>query len=566
MNNPINLKDRNIKSKKNGFTLVEMLVVAPIIILMIVVFIGAMITMTGDVLATRASSALSLNIQDALSRIEQDVKSSGGYLSSNNILLTSPQGYNNDTTKFHNANSANDIGDTLILNSYATTKNPISSSDTVNLAYLSDQPNACGSTEINKNPLLMMNVIYFIKDNTLWRRVVASSDYETISCVNGVVGTPWQKPSCAPGYSSAFCKAEDIKLVENVDIDGFVVEYFTTPTSASKNIIADDSSKSDDERLGVLKMSNTVKISISATKTIAGREVKKSSSIRATSRNNKRSANQFIEVLVVAGGGGGGSGNANYGGGGGGGGGLVHKSKLSILPQSYYVTVGGGGSGSTAITSKGNNGGNSSFSNSVIAIGGGGGGSYSSSSGSNGGSGGGSTNGWFAGLATTGQGFSGGIGSTLTAQFGGGGGGGSSSIGSSGSATSGGSGGSGLSKNISGSAINYAGGGGGGSFSTSAGSGGSGGGGNGGTGGNSGSAGTANLGGGGGASGGTGGGGGNGGSGIVIIKYLTDLLTATGGTITYLNSSGGGSRSTPAYSGGYTVHTFNSSGNFTIQN
>jgi type II secretory pathway pseudopilin PulG len=41
-------------------------------------------------------------------------------------------------------------------------------------------------------------------------------------------------------------------------------------------------------------------------------------------------------------------------------------------------------------------------------------------------------------------------------------------------------------------------------------------------------------------------------------------VSATGGTITYIDSSGLNPRSSPAYAGGYTVHTFTSSGTFTI--
>ncbi|NBV80048.1 MAG: hypothetical protein EBR62_09370, partial [Verrucomicrobia bacterium] len=61
--------------------------------------------------------------------------------------------------------------------------------------------------------------------------------------------------------------------------------------------------------------------------------------------------------------------------------------------------------------------------------------------------------------------------------------------------------------------------------------------------------GTANRGGGGGG-GGAGDKGGNGGSGVVIIRYLTGTATCTGGTVTT--------------SGLYTIHTFTSSGTFTV--
>lgn len=50
----------------------------------------------------------------------------------------------------------------------------------------------------------------------------------------------------------------------------------------------------------------------------------------------------------------------------------------------------------------------------------------------------------------------------------------------------------------------------------------------------------------------------------VIIMRSTSCTTPTGGTVTYADSNGANPRSSPAYSGGYTVHTFTSSGTFRI--
>ena len=101
----------------NGFTVVEMLVVAPIVILFIGAFISAIVSMTGQVLISRASNSLMYNIQDALNRIEQDTKISNKLLATNDITgLTSPQGYNDDTTPFENASPTS--GNAIILEQF----------------------------------------------------------------------------------------------------------------------------------------------------------------------------------------------------------------------------------------------------------------------------------------------------------------------------------------------------------------------------------------------------------------------------------------------------------------
>jgi hypothetical protein len=302
-----------------------------------------------------------------------------------------------------------------------------------------------------------------------------------------------------------------------------------------------------------------------------------------------------VEALVVAGGGGGGMDM----GGGGGGGGLLYGSSMSITAgTAYTVTVGAGGYGAPSagggyrtdgagpqptyhqFTISATAGGNSTFS-SLTAVGGG----YGASSywgytpnyglGGSGGSGGGAsgysngTSGSGGGAGTAGQGNRGG---NVGGQYYSGGGGGAGAAGADG--TNQAHGGIGVYNSILGIGYYWAGGGGGGAYSLSAGgNGGLGGAGGGAVGTTIGGAGLNNGSPGGGGSpgsqtntpggnagantGGGGGGGshynsnnkgGEGGSGIVVIRYA-GAQKATGGTITTV--------------GGYTIHTFTTSGTFT---
>ncbi len=247
------------------------------------------------------------------------------------------------------------------------------------------------------------------------------------------------------------------------------------------------------------------------------------------------------DIIVVGGGGAGSSG-------GGGGGGFIATS-TEISDDPYVVTVGNGGS-----VTHGN--GYDSIFGSFDAVGGGAGAGINSGSGANGGSGGGggSTCGGgpvsAGGLGTTGQGNNGGSAAAgnCIVPYTSGGGGGAGAAGQNSTATTNGNGGIGTTSSITGTVTYYSGGGGSGDYygTEPFGTGGLGGGGNGG---NPATAGTANTGGGGGGTinGGTSG---NGGSGVVIIKYLTSADgDGTGGIITHV--------------GGYTIHTFTSSGIFT---
>ncbi len=280
-----------------------------------------------------------------------------------------------------------------------------------------------------------------------------------------------------------------------------------------------------------------------------------------------------LQYVVVAGGGGGG-GWVGSGGGAGGyrssvtgessGGGVSAETPLAVISgTSFSVTVGAGGIGTSinpggSVGTSGTNGGDSVF-GSITSVGGGRGASWNSSGAQSGGSGGGIDNNLTGSrLGTAGQGYDGGIGSAVP-NYAGSGGGGAGQAGQNATTVLGGNGGNGVQTSITGTATYYAGGGGGGVNTpvsgSAAGSGGLGGGGAGrqsnGVSGTA-PAGTVNTGGGGGGDGLSGPSsqttGGNGGSGIVIVRYL-GAQRGTGGTVTS--------------AGGYTIHTFTTSGTFT---
>lgn len=247
-----------------------------------------------------------------------------------------------------------------------------------------------------------------------------------------------------------------------------------------------------------------------------------------------------VNYLVVAGGGGAAGGLLNTTIGGGGGAGGMKTGSLTVATGAYAITVGAGGAGGTSAA--GTNGSNSSIAAAVVSTGGGGGGFGEAGNGVAGGSGGGGgsevTPGTGGAASPAGQGNAGGagFGSASAGERSSGGGGGAGAVGGAGIINAGGAGGAGSASSISGASVTYAAGGAG--WSNTQGS-------------HTGTAGTANR--------GNGGeatltnpatAGGAGGSGIVIVSYTTGSFTATGGTITY--------------SGGNTIHTFTTSGTFTV--
>jgi len=260
--------------------------------------------------------------------------------------------------------------------------------------------------------------------------------------------------------------------------------------------------------------------------------------LRAQGMDGRKKAATQLEYLLI--GGGGGAGIANTGAGGGGAGEYL-EGIISLPVGSYAVTIGTGGAlGLAGNNGIGSNGDPSTFAGLTARGGGGGGGADYSATTVNGLSGGSGGGGGSFGTGSDGIGglnvgantFPGASGSGQTGVYrAGGGGGGAGGPGTPGTSGGGGSGGAGKTSSITGSPVTRAGGGRGGVVFVAAGSNGAGAG--------------PNTG-----SGGDGENSTNGADGVFIIRYLTGTANCTGGTVTT--------------SGGYTIHTFTSSGTFTV--
>ena len=250
------------KDKPTGFTIVEMVIIAPIVILVIGVFIFAVVKMTGDVMATRSSNTLAYDLQDALNRIEQDIALSKEFLASTNIAMVSPQGADNSSLAFNGWPTG-----PIILNSYANSSNPLNS--TRNLIYLNNMPNHCSDNLLKtKNTTLMTNIVYFIDPSTkiLWRRVIMPANYASIGC-----DTPWQQPSCsyAATINNTSCKIRDIKVIDNV-------------TAFSKSLYKKDQVTP----ASTPTEAEVMKITITSSFKAAGRDISQTGTIRATKLND----------------------------------------------------------------------------------------------------------------------------------------------------------------------------------------------------------------------------------------------------------------------------------------
>lgn len=243
-----------------------MLIIAPVVILAISGFVALMITMIGDSLATRDSNTLTFETQDALERIEDDTRLTTQFLTTTNTL-PSPQGSDSNytgTAAFTNTSN------TLIMGGLTTDKNPVDTSR--QLVFYANQPNDCGTLQ-NYNRPFQEKIIYFINNGSLWRRSVVP-DYNTTTPVNDstVCSAPWQQNSCSPGYTGSRCQRNDIEVMKN--ISSFTIKYLSSPSSDV------------DLGAGQALSANAIEVIITGQKTVKGRVVTSTGTIRGTKLNS----------------------------------------------------------------------------------------------------------------------------------------------------------------------------------------------------------------------------------------------------------------------------------------
>lgn len=256
------------KSRFNlrGFTVVEVMVIAPVLMLVIGVFVGVITELVSQSVVSRAQSQAVYDVQDALSRIEQDVKTSSGFLSTNSMSSTilSPQGLNDDTTAYTGGSSV------LILKMTATTTNP---NDSAVKPVYSNTPNTCTNVNVIYNTPMIYNVVYFVKNGSLWRRTMMPSGYNNSPSVVWC-NTAYQQPSCTVGVVNANCLTEDIEILQNMDTSTtpFALNYYTNANNFTPTAITS----------GNASTLNTVQVNLITKSTIAGKDIKKSGSLRVS--------------------------------------------------------------------------------------------------------------------------------------------------------------------------------------------------------------------------------------------------------------------------------------------
>lgn len=203
--------------KMQGFTIVEVAVVVPMIALVVLGILGLLVSLITDMAATSSQSMSANDALNAVAIIRKDIESSKSFFPStlpSNYNITSPL---TTTTTFQTQISSLPI---LLIETTDQIKNPINSTTTLPAKVGSG--NTCNTlTDITNTNTLSAAIVYFVSNNILYRRVIPDNT-NTPTC-----GTPLIHKNCPTTASD--CAPKDTPILYNVK--SFDITYFPDPAA-----------------------------------------------------------------------------------------------------------------------------------------------------------------------------------------------------------------------------------------------------------------------------------------------------------------------------------------------
>lgn len=268
------------QQKQRGFTLVEVSVVVPMIIIIIVGILALLITLVRNNVVQSTRSAIVNDTRLALGSLEKDINAStlffpstlpgGTYSDFNQPGLSGTYKTNGTTVSGATSTSIN----TLMVQSYNQIADPQDTTGTKTIAAFKGTAPCSGSTFSQSSNIVPIAVLYFVSNGTLYRRTLIDKTNPT-TC-----GTKLIKQSCPTGSdaNTPACTVKDTALLNNVT--QFDVDYYLAPSDASAmNAYVASPSPTIDQ-------AKAINVTISASTIVSGSSVSHNASLRMTRVNN----------------------------------------------------------------------------------------------------------------------------------------------------------------------------------------------------------------------------------------------------------------------------------------
>ncbi len=201
-----------VNQRNRGFTLVELLVISPIIMVVVLATVTFLFNEYGNLTQQNGQLNLQVEAQNILFSLQDDIWYANLFTSDINSNLSDPYAPQGGWT-------SNTSPQTLIISTPALTKNHRDPARTP--VYLNES--TCTPPDGNGvNSALYDSVIYFVSGTNLYKRIL------TAPANLAVCGTPFNQQTCPPANASQSCPAD--KLMSD-HLSTFTVTYYDTGNS-----------------------------------------------------------------------------------------------------------------------------------------------------------------------------------------------------------------------------------------------------------------------------------------------------------------------------------------------
>lgn len=211
-----------MKRMQSGFTLIEVLILSPILMVTVVLLMSYLFNQYGQLTQQGALINLQSEAQNIVFSMQDDLFFARSFESDKNTNLV-------DAWQPSGGWKSNTTPPTLIISDVALTTNRRSATRAP--VYINTYGCSPQST-LEQNDELYQNTIYFVNGTNLYKRIL------TAPSTMSICGTPFQKQTCPAGQSSATCPL-DKQLTDK--LNSFSITYYdtgnnvtTTPENAEK--------------------------------------------------------------------------------------------------------------------------------------------------------------------------------------------------------------------------------------------------------------------------------------------------------------------------------------------
>lgn len=184
---------KNIYREEKGFTLIEILVIAPVLMLVVMMAMSFLFTQFGQLTQQGAALNLKTEAQTATFSMQDDLIYASSFLNTMNPNLEDNYAPNGGWTADTSPNK------TLLISTVALTKNRRHSDRSP--VYVNTL--GCTPDDVKEqNEELQNNIIYFVNGTNLYKRTITAP-----SSMN-TCGTSYQTQTCPEANSGPSCKAD----------------------------------------------------------------------------------------------------------------------------------------------------------------------------------------------------------------------------------------------------------------------------------------------------------------------------------------------------------------------